>query len=429
MKRIIVLLVILACSILPLGPAQAYTKAVLSIPVLGASGLADDLYLFSCPDATCAGATQLSEYGHVTNVPRWPKGQGGPGGPPPQIWVFLDLTDGAAQYFQVWQQNGANCWQSCVLAIDAQGNLDTANTTCAGTVYVAPVGSDGVPSFTFGAAMFANATCVAAGPTVSQTNTVPARSLTFVNGSSAAALCLQTDSSFEHPDCSGAQSLDSSSGQTYTITDLVNGSNSGVAQVSGYKTDAGGAWTDTGRGVSANAQVYATNLEWTAWPQHTQHTMGPTTIDISLVNGFNVGASLAPDQDCVCSVADTEGGVPYFVLYKANTPMGQFPNNGIALSGVCPSGSEAPLSQDPKQGCYSSCSQARYNGDADQDQLCCDGSYNTAATCTDPPNQAYVQSVDANSTRVYSWAFNDWRGTFTCQPNTSFTFTVTDIYQ
>lgn len=412
------------------GPAMADTKAVLGLPDLAATGLAEDLYLYSCANSSCASPTQLSEYGHITDVPRWPKANGGPGGPVPQTWVFLTIPEQGFKYYQFWQENPTNagCWQSCILGINAQGDLDNTNTTCAGTVLTNA--QAGVPLFTLGAAMFAQATCGSAPAKRNETNTLPDRSLTFVNGTSAQNVCLQTDSTFEHPECSGAGANVITPQAPYIITssDLTNGSNSGVGQVSGIQVKAGDDWIYTGRGVSINAQVYATNLEWTAWPKHTQHTMGPTTIDISLVNGFNVGATLTPNQDCACYIADSEGGKPYFVLYKAGVPMAEFPKPQETLfSDLCPQGNGAPISEDGTLGCYSSCSKARYYGSADQDQVCCSGSYNTPETCTDPPSEAYVQNINKYSTRVYSWAFNDWRGTFTCEPNASFTFTVTDL--
>jgi hypothetical protein len=429
MKRAVpIALLFMICSLLVLPAASlADTKAVLQLPDLGANGMADDLYLYSCANASCSSPTQLADYGHITNVPRWPKGNGGPGGAPPAIWVFVTIPDSGFKYFQLWQNNGT-CWQSCILGINAQGDVDNSSTTCLGVA--PPTQNKGLSAYSFGTATFDKAACATPPANRSETNTTPARSLTFVNNTSARTVCLQTDSSFEHPECTGAGANKVTSQSPYIIasSDLVNGSNSGVGQVSGVQVKDGDEWLYTGRGTSVNAQVYATNLEWTVWPQHVHHTMGPTTIDISLVNGFNVGATLTPDQDCVCSVADTEGGVPYFVLYKAGVPMAEFPKpEATGLSLLCPQGSEAPISQDNKYGCYSSCSKARYYLSSDQDQLCCDGVYNTAATCTDPPSRPYVQNINKYSTRVYSWAFNDWRGTFTCEPTASFTFSVTDI--
>jgi hypothetical protein len=428
MKRAVPVAILLLAGLLLISPgaARASSKAVLGLPVLGADGLAEDLYLYSCADSSCGSITQLKDYGHVTNVPRWPKGNGGPGGPVPQTWVFLTIPEQGYQYYQLWQNSG-DCWQSCILGLNAQGELDDSNTTCLGTVAPgAPKAANGIPYFIMGAAMFADADCGTRPGRMSATNVLPARTLTFVNGSLANAICLQTDSSFEHPQCTGAGAHQITSQFPYVIGshELVNGSNSGVGQVAAVQGEAGGDWTYTGRETSRSTQVYATNLEWTLWPQHTRHSIGPTTIDISLVNGFNAGATLTPDQDCACYIADSEGGVPYFVLYKAGVPMAEFPRPPSSYDALCPEGNRAPISGDVKKGCYSSCSKARYNHSPDQDRLCCSGRYNQPSTCTDPPNQPYVIKTDSHSVRVYTWAFNDWRGTFTCEPNASFTFTI-----
>jgi len=161
--------------------------------------------------------------------------------------------------------------------------------------------------------------------------------------------------------------------------------------------------------------------------------MGPTTIDISLVNGFNVGANLSPDQDTVCSISDEEGGIPYFVMYTAHDSMAVFPKlEDPTLADLCPAGNEAPITgkrgKRGKRGCYSSCSFAEYNKEM-VDEMCCRGPNNTPTTCTEPPKQSYVKKVDQkqNSNRVYSWAFNDWRGTFTCEATASFTFQLKDV--
>jgi hypothetical protein len=51
---------------------------------------------------------------------------------------------------------------------------------------------------------------------------------------------------------------------------------------------------------------------------------------------------------------------------------------------------------------------------SDANQYCCANAYNNAASCTLPSTTDYVTNIDGNSTRVYSWAFEDYRGTFTC---------------
>jgi len=411
---------------------SAYTKAVVLFPTLGRGDLTKDIYLYSCDDDSCTTKTQLNEYGHITKVVRWPKSAKGPGGHVPETWVFLPLTDNQAQYFQFWQKNGSNTGENCILGITAAGQLDKSATTCVGTTVSTPAKKEtnGVPSISMSAAMFSKSATGSA-PHINKSNTLPSRSITFTNGTSYSRICLQTDSSFKHKKCNnGGHKIHKELSWVINNSGLENGYNSGVAQVAAFKSK---HWKNTGLGKKG--PTYATNMEWTVWPQHDKNTMGPTTIDISLVNGFNVGAILSPDQDTVCSISDKESGAPYFVMYKAGDVMAAFPEesaNALTLTELCPAGNEAPIrgkksKKKSKKGCYSSCSFAEYHKDM-VDEMCCKGSHNTPNSCTEPPMQPYVKNVDQNSQRVYSWAFNDWRGTFTCEPTASFTFTITDAF-
>ncbi|MGB5834178.1 MAG: thaumatin family protein [Thiohalocapsa sp.] len=411
------------------GIAMASTKAVVDFPTLpevttinnNTVTLSTDLYVYKCDDADCSTKTQLDDYGHVTNVHRWPKSSGGPGGTPPATWIFLSLTENLAQYFEFWQEVDTE-WQSCILAIADDGSLAPTQTTCVGISQIAQPAAANVPHFSMSAAMFQNAES-RSDPSPSNINALPARSLTFVNATSASKICLQTDSSFEHEACSGAKIIPQASPYVINASHLWEGLNSEVAQVVAYQTKPG-EWVDTGRD-KANL-VYATNLEATIWPEQDQFTVGPTTIDVSLVNGFNVGVSLVPDRDTVCAIADTEGGKPYFVLYEADMPMAIFPKSAHAtLNDVCPTENISPDSSGLDTGCYSSCSYAQkihgINSDA-ADQACCAAQYHSVPACTLPPTLPYVQNIDSNSERVYSWAFEDWRGTFTCEASASFAF-------
>ena len=426
-KKSFLFLIFLAVSLFALpGLVPAYTRAVVDFPVLGQTDpntgatLSSDIYLYSCDDADCGTKTQIQDYGHITNVHRWPTSLGGPGKNPPATWVFLTLEDNQAQYFEFWQEGASGGWESCMLGITAEGGLDPA-TTCVGVAPTPAHGTDGVPSFSMGIAMFHNAKAQT-DPSPNKTNTLPSRSLTFKNETSASTVCLQTDSSFEHEACSGANKI-SKGGSPYIISDLKNGANSKAGQITGYQLAEGGKWVNTGRDVAGH--VYATKLEWTMWPEHDQFTPGPTTIDVSLVDGFNVGVSLTPDRDTVCSVADTEGGKPYFVLYKANVPMAVFPKSpDTTMNEACPAENQALDHDGQVTGCYSACTYAHVNNNPDVAQYCCDAPYHSATACTLPPTLPWAQDIDNTSTRVYSWAFEDWRGTFTCEPTAKFTFKI-----
>ena len=453
-KESFLLLMFLAVSLFALsGFALAYTTALLDTPILGGPPTPDgyvmhsDLYLYECDDSSCTAPTQSKEYGHITNVEKWPTAIGGPGGNPPSTWVFLTLKDNQSSYFKLWEKSEdvveGTQWRSCVIEITADGKVGAGNT-CTGLVAAAyngtpPEPDNFVPHFTLGMATFPKSGYSSTGPTPapSEANELSARSVKIVNNTSAAEICLATDgSAATHGQCDGAQSPVKhypytkgpnkiSQGSSYMLdaSKLIDGYNSGTGFFTDYKYKSSSPWAPTGR----TTEVYADPAEWTIYPEHAVHTPGPTTADISLVNGFNIGITLSVENDTVCSVAYKEKGKQDFLLFKAGTILAEFPTNKSAkLSDLCPDGNRTPNGI----GCYSSCSKAMADG-SDQDtinKMCCAGNYDTAATCTAPVNSDYHEKIIKNSERTYTFAFDDWRGTFTCQHSAQLVYTLTNPF-
>ncbi|MCP4577623.1 MAG: thaumatin family protein [Deltaproteobacteria bacterium] len=403
--------------------ASAYTKALVQFPPLGKDyapeTLSKDLYLYSCTDSGCTSKEQDKEYGHITNVEKWSKSVGGTG-TQPAAWVILTLTDNEPSYFEFWQEVSEG-WQSCTLGITAQGGLDdTTPNACVGVVAVLDDKPNSIPVFTMGTAMFHGMTTQTTAPVHSEVNTLPDAQVTIINNTSAQTVCIH-ENDFADTDCTaGGHPVQKGSSLVYDSDSLKNGANSDAAQIVAYKWDEQTDWAGTGK----DGQVYATKPEWTIFPQHTNHTVGPSVFDISLVDGFNVGVTLTADRDMVCAISYYEGGPNHFVLYKKDETMATFPKTKEnTLDRLCP----------PEQqvsgglGCYSACSYANLT-DKDIDQMCCIGDYNTAATCTEPPKTDYVKDVEADSTGVYSYGYSDYRGTFTCEGSPSITYTLKDPY-
>lgn len=420
-KKSFLFLVLLATSFFLLPTfASAFTKALVQFPPLGQGELSQDLYLFSCTDSNCTTKDQVKEYGHITNVEKWSKSVGGPG-TKPAAWVILTLTDNEPAYFEFWQEVSGG-WQSCTLGVTAQGGLDgTMPNACVGVVPALDDKPNSVPVFTMGAAMFSEKPIQAAAPVHSDVNTLPDAQVTIVNNTSAQTLCVH-ENDFNDTNCTapGGHPVQKDSPLVFDTASLKDGANSAAAQIVAYKWDEQSAWAGTGK----DGQVYATKPEWTIFPQHSNHTVGPSTFDISLVDGFNVGVTLTSDRDIVCAISYFEGGPNHFVLYKANEPMAIFPKSpNNTLIRLCPPENQVSGGL----GCYSACSYAHITN-TDIDQLCCTGDYNTAQTCTKPPTTDYVKDVEADSTGVYSYGFSDYRGTFTCEGSPSITYTLTDPY-
>lgn len=270
-------------------------------------------------------------------------------------------------------------------------------------------------------------------------NPIVGRSITFGNESTADGLCMQTDSRFAHELCSGAAVYEIA--QTPVVRAIPqNGDGSKAAQVIGIRYAANTPWTATGIDRRSQ-QVYATKMEWTAFPSEASdpgsvpagtadHTLGPTTIDVSLVDGFNVGAELAPDRDTVCAVSEFERGPLVFKLFPAGMPMGDFPT-GLTTpeDDICPTDFAVKVGT-LQTGCYSQCSWANATGQSQDviDQNCCAGRFDTFDTCEGVIKDLYIKKVTDNSEGVYTWAYDDYRGTFTCDGTASFTFNVTDVF-
>jgi hypothetical protein len=421
------------------------TKALLIFPTLP-YGTA--IYMYDCGTSnTCATPIQSSKYGYITNVPLFY-------GNAPATWITLD-TEGANRYYQLWRNTGtanAPVWQTCQLGILASGDIATdSSNTCIGAVKIESSSSPEVSQISLGAAMFPTPDSpITPSPFPHNYIDIPTRTISFQNSISDTNICIDTDGSFAHTLCSG-QAVKRINANTTTVYSVPkNGDNSRVAQVIGLKKTKGVApWQQTGNNTKGG--VYATNLEWDIYPveainpvdainpagainqtllsspQITDHSYGPTTIDISLVNGFNVGVSLIPKNDVVCAVSAYENGPSIFNLYLADQPMAVFPElPDTSIKALCPTGFNAG-----KSGCYSQCKQAIATKQSQDiiNQNCCSGGYDTYATCAPVINDIYINAVTDNSTGVYAWPYDDYRGTFTCQGDASFTFKVTAKYK
>lgn len=387
------------------------------------------IYFYACTDSACASQSQLETNGYVTAVPAFKGSLTG-------TWVILE-TEGVDKYYALWQFT-AKKWTMCILHLEPSGAIGTANT-CAGAVKIPESSSPDVSKINLNADVFPDA--ARSPPMPRAYNSVDPRSFTFSNDSSAVGICLQTDSSFAHSLCSGVYVFGIFA-DPYVHEIPQNGDNSKAAQIIGVKYKATTTWAKTGRDNSG--QVYATKMEWNAYPtevassgssipaESTDHSIGPTFLDVSLVDGFNVGMELTPDQDTVCAVSEKEGGASVFKLFKRGEAMADFPNDvSVPFNEVCPSGFE--VQRGPNQriaGCYSQCSWAHATGQpvTTISQNCCSDRYGTFATCEPLIDKKYIDTIEDTSSGVYTWAYNDYRGTFTCDGSASFSFRFTDVF-
>jgi len=292
-----------------------------------------------------------------------------------------------------------------------------------------------------------------ANPPGAPVSTVPAaqRTITFVNKSvNYTALCINKLGQFSRTPCSGeAGSFKVGAGKkgAHTMKIPAAGWDSGAIVVSGVQLNGRQSFIPTGQNFNPPAGItdpaYGTRIEWTMYPQTTTSTTGVTTINSSLVNGYNVGFRLYPDSHTICSRAHQEGGAAHFSLYSRSDKMSEFPYDGSSPKADCPSGmlahGQGPKGNSHTLGCYSDCSWATRTDSSQSEtatqQLCCIGSYanppDSASGACPTSSQISRPYSTALNTQVlrngYTWAYDDYRGTFTCDGNASFTVELTDF--
>jgi hypothetical protein len=208
--------------------------------------------------------------------------------------------------------------------------------------------------------------------------------------------------------------------------------------LTGYQ-DAKGQMVQTGGYNTANP--YATKLELTSLPVTTQNGIqipsGPTNIDVSAVDGYNMGVIIYPETSKYCTY--TKGGESSGNLgvnyYSQQHVLAQLaPQEGTSLAGLCAASSQLPgdgptawplsLSNgDDFMGCMSPCTYATKTFGATSSQAqqyCCTGAYNTPATCTLPAQSTYLKNMNPPvSERVYRFAYDDAVGDHACPAETN----------
>jgi hypothetical protein len=409
------------------------TKALLIFPVfypVPPQNTAQTIYMYDCfTDSTCASPRQSSNYGYITNVPSFH-------GPGNATWVTLD-TGGAHSYYKLWQNTGtprSPVWQTCQLGILANGVVATDRTnTCVGPGKISSGSTAQVSQINMGVIKFPTPRSpIFPAPSPHKYNDMPTRTISFENTTSDTDICMSRDTLITHVLCSGYNVMRINANTRYVYSIAKNGENSRNAQVFGVKNTGNGpgtAWKKTG----IVSYQHTNLLEWNMYPveamsrttplNKTDHSIGASTIDISLVNGFNTAVRLIPTEDIVCSVSKSEGGPSIFNLYPAGRPMASFPTSSLTkIKDICPLRFNAGQS-----GCFSQCALA-HQKNLSQEQIdsnCCTGDYDTYATCNPVISHNYINAVTNHSQGVYAWAYNDYRGTFTCQADASFIYEVT----
>jgi hypothetical protein len=318
-------------------------------------------------------------------------------------------------------------------------------TNCSGAHVIQASSTAAVSVISLGVNFAAQATA-APSPAPRPRVLTAARQLTFRNDTQYPAICINGSNRFNNMrtgKCTGTGDRVVTKDKPSVIDVTASGIHSTAWFVTGYQTSQG-TWFKTGR--DAGGHDYSITMEPTFYPTDnppvgsgvsryaaSDHSVGMTNIDSSMVNGYNFGLAIRASKATICSHVNARGTTRY-VLYGPNRDMtallsAHSRTAGNTLKSVCPT-ELLVNATGPFRGCYSNCAYANKHSAPDADLVCCSGAYSQKSECIsqglDHNNLPYVKTLHANSVDTYTWAYDDTNGDFSCDPNGSFTFAITD---
>jgi hypothetical protein len=350
-------------------------------------------------------------------------------------------------------------WYSCTVAL-LYGALDTTNTTCPGAVINKPVTTGNVYTLAMGATAW-SASKAPPGGQPEKTN-YGERKITFINNTDYDLIQIgeacTTSKNPNNPKCTNTENLfqiKKGESQEFLVDDAAEeGSNfpAGLTSVSFYlsaKQNAGGKLISTG-GYGAGEIPYATKVELTSLPVTTSAgypvPKGATNFDVSLVDGYNIGAIAYPASPTFCTYTVPPNGSNVLGAGTYGPPprnsLASFPvQSSTSLPDLCSDSSQLPVPYTGKDtawslslmdgnafmGCRSPCSYAKANSEADENLFCCAGEYGGSPKACDQPKgdegantSTYVAELKTTSKNMYRYAYDDAVGDFACPAETNF---------
>ena len=349
-------------------------------------------------------------------------------------------------------------WYGCKLVLSA-GAIDS-KTTCPGAVLNPPATSSNVYTVAFGASAWP----ASAKPPVAPVDTdYGKRSIAFVNNTQYASIRIgmlcTVSANPSNPACvNKSDLLEVKKGQrmVFQVDDKTAEGKAYPAGLVSYAfvmtayQNAGGEWVSSG-GYGEN-QPYATKIELSSLPVRTnasgqQFPTGATNIDVSAVDGYNVGVKAYPSTPSYCTytVPPESSNALGAGLYDESAPLATI----SATAATCRASSQLPTrarrgawnllvvdSDGDFQGCKSPCTyaSAKFGSQTTQAaRYCCTGTFGTPASCDQPAGKpgantsTYVQNLGSMTKNVYRFAYDDAIGDFACPAQTNFVVEFTTL--
>ncbi|MES0490763.1 MAG: thaumatin family protein [Leptospirales bacterium] len=363
-------------------------------------------------------------------------------------------------------------WYSCTFVL-SKGSVAASTTTCPGAVINSPVTQNGATSNVYTVAFGTTAwKAVKKKPTNPTKTSYSNRTITFENNTAYPVIqigeaCSLSNGKNSTPSCQNTAIVATiQKNSSYVVTVGLNGLDSAAFHLSSYCTagsvaecktaptvdQCNGAnpqppanWVCTG-GYFTGQSPYATKIEFTILKVITGIPKGSSNIDISAVDGYNVGVRLYPSSPeyCTYSVPPENSNVLGAGYYSTKNSLAQVvPKSDTSLSTMCTSSSQLPLNykgptkpwvlsktstKGAFEGCMSPCTYAKLNGTGNADQFCCTGQYSTPGSCDVAPGDIGANTSTYNTNiqnssqfkNVYGFAYGDAGSDYACPPDTNF---------
>ena len=389
------------------------------------------------------------------------------------LQVFAGVYDptSTTATFDLYYQAGST-WYGCTLTL-LNGSINASKTNCPGAVINSPTNQNGANSnvYTvgFGATTWPS---VPGSPKNPTKDSYSNRTITFKNNTNYPMIqigesCDLSNSKNSAPSCQNKPIVATiSKTAPYVVTVGVDGLDSSAFYLTSFCTAAsesacgtppvhadceGSApkppanWVCTG-GYFAGQTPYATKIEPTILTVTGGVPAGASNIDVSAVDGFSKGVKLYPSPAAYCTytVPPENSNVLGAGYYDASSPLAQLvPTSSTSLETQCAASSQLPVggtgtawnlsktsASGTFEGCMSPCAYANatLGSGSTVDQFCCQGQYNTPATCDVAAGQVgantstYNKNIESSAQfqNVYGFAYGDAGSDYGCPPETNF---------
>ena len=359
--------------------------------------------------------------------------------------ILGEYTEGMGAIYSLYYEN-SGMWYGCTLTIQNGQLVSSGSQPCVGGV-LNPPAINNIYGLGVGALAFPESSAAPSPAPVNPYNNPPLRTITFKNSTGYQSITISEQCTAANnpnlpsptpkhqlgcPSNSPIATVDANNSVTFQIPNV--GLNSANFYVSGYQPQSGNAvTTDVGSALLFEGT-------WSPVPYPGNEVT--SNLDVSAVNGFNIGVSAYPETPAYCTYTiPNSSGISEIGYYDSIKPMASLAlANNLTLQELCTQSSQTVtidgtqvvlnlLQQDSDgnfQSCLNPCTYVT-NQQLNQNIIntyCCINAYNTPATCNaqnpGASNSLFTTNLTKYTHAIYAYAYDDQVGDHACPGLTNF---------